>query len=59
MGGDHAPNSIVSFAKNGTGLQLQQDRTIRRGGEYLELEWNGNKWAEAIYSFLPLVNFPV
>ena len=50
-GGGGTVDRIVRFAKSGAGMALQADRTLRRGGEYLVLEWSalGATWVEAIY----------
>jgi len=49
--GSGSADRIVSFAKNGTGMRLSADRTLRRAGEYLELEYSahGAIWVEAAY----------
>lgn len=42
---------IQAFAKNGAGLRLNADRTVRRFGEFLELQYDANsgKWCEAAF----------
>ena len=50
-GGPGTSDRIVRFAKSGAGMALQADRTLRRAGEYLILEWSAQAgaWAEAAY----------
>ncbi|MEO6152970.1 MAG: hypothetical protein ABIT09_09090 [Croceibacterium sp.] len=43
--------ATLTFAKNGAGLMLNADRTMRRTDEFLELRWSSltSKWQEAGY----------
>ena len=49
--GSGSTDRIVSFAKNGAGLRLAADRTLRRAGEYLRLRYSifGATWVEDAY----------
>ena len=49
--GSGLADRIVSFAKNGAGMRLNADRTLRRGGEYLTLRRSdsGSVWVEHAY----------
>lgn len=47
--GANDADKIVTFAPTGAGMKLNALRSLRRTGEYLELEWSiyGNTWVEA------------
>lgn len=49
--GSGTADRIVSFAKNGAGMRLNADRTLRRAGEYLTLRRSasGAVWVEHAY----------
>lgn len=50
--GGGSSDRILSFARDAAGLMLSTDRTLRRAGEYLELEYSSaaGKWVEAAYT---------
>lgn len=45
------PSKVLAFAKNGAGLRLNADRTLRRNGEFLTLDYDKDigLWREAGY----------
>ena len=49
--GSGTADRIISFAKNGAGMRLNADRTLRRAGEYLTLRRSasGAVWVEHAY----------